>query len=271
MDEDGRLAYRLDRVDGRFVVLYSNGLQFTVAPQLPENHPDLVRVSSSKNLSESTKAHFLTNHIVPMIKAWKGATVLHSSSVHFQSGCIGFFGRSGAGKSTLANMLSLKHGFSFWSDDWFEIRMDKGKCVSTFYPSQTRLHPEHTIALKKSSFLDPNLKPVEEDEKLIFTPPSPSQEKKSNVWSLYELIPSEPEVMVHCDRLSPAAAFQSISLNIFRMDTRNREHMKREYTQIVQIVETIPIFRFYYPHHIGQMESSLQFIEDHIKESDHHP
>jgi hypothetical protein len=271
LDESGQLAYRMNRVDNRFVIQYSDKLQYSVAPQLPENHPDQVHVSCTPDIPESIKSHCFTNQILPMIKAWKGAVVLHSSSIQLQSCCVGFFGRSGAGKSTLANLLSLKPEFSFWSDDWFEILTDKGRCTSSFTPSQTRLNPDHTKALKRFRLLAPDLEPAMEEEKFIFPPSSPSLKKQSEIRSLYELIPSPPDVEIHCERLSPAKAFQSISLNIFRLDTRNKEHMKREYTQIVHIVESLPVYRFYYPHDLDQMEASLHFIERHIIDSAPHP
>ena len=271
MDEEGQLAYQLDRVDNRFIVRYSDDLQFSVAPHLPEDHPDLVRIDCRPGVCESFKSHCYANQILPMIKAWKGATVLHSSSVHVDTGCVGFFGRSGAGKSTLANMLSLKPGFSFWSDDWLEILLIDGKCLSKHSPSQTRLYAEHTVALKESGHMNPDLKHIQENEKLIFPPPSPATNQQSTISCLYELIPSEPNIHIQCERLNPAKAFQAISLNVFRLDTRNRDHMKREYFQVIRIVETIPVFRLYYPHHIDQMEASLQFLEHHIKQAVLHP
>ena len=271
LDEKGQLAYRLERVEDRFIVRYSDDLQFSVAPHLPENHPDLVRIDCRPNVSESFKTHCYSNQILPMIKAWKGATVLHSSSIQVDTGCVGFFGRSGAGKSTLANVLSHRSDISFWSDDWLEILFTNGTCLSRYSPSHTRLYAHHTDALRKSGHMKSDIQPIQEDEKWGFPPPSTAVEKETTVSRLYELIPSGPNVDVQCERLSASKAFQAISLNIFRSDTRNREHMKREYTQIIRIVESIPVFRFFYPHHIDQMEASLQLLERHIKHAVHHP
>ena len=270
LDENGQIAYQLDRVDDRFIVRYADDLKFNVAPHLPEDHPDLVRIHCRSNVCESLKVHYYSNQILPMIKAWKGATVLHSSSVHVESGCVGLFGRSGAGKSTLANMLCSKPGFSFWSDDWLEILLINETCHSKYSPSQTRLYADHTEALKESGHMNPDLQPIQENEKLIFPSPSTAVEQLPTVSGLYELIPSKSNVSIHCERLTFAKAFQAISLNIFRLDTQNQDHMKREYFQVIRILETIPVFRFYYPHHINQMEASLQFLESHIKQALHH-
>ena len=271
LDEFGQLAYKIERVNDRFVIHYSDDLRFNIAPHLPLDHPDLVRVDCPANVSQSIQAHYYSNHVVPMIKAWRGSTVLHSSSVHVHSGCVGFFGPSGAGKSTLANMLSLRPEFSFWSDDWLEIYLEEESFITPYFPGHTRLHPDHTNALKESFFLQPEMDAEQVEDKLLFTPPSPSHEQKSILRSLYELIPSEANVPIHCERLSSAEAFRAIIANIFRLDTRSREHMKREYQQTLRIVETIPVFRFHYPHHLEEMEASLHFIGHHINDSIHHP
>ncbi|MDA7617975.1 hypothetical protein N8703_01555 [Verrucomicrobia bacterium] len=266
-DARGCPFYRITRLSpSSYRVWFGVDRQFVISPQLPLDHPHIITWKAWPPKDKRLARHYQHNHIRPLIKSWKGALVLHASSVANQLGCFGFFGKSGVGKSTVAAHFSQKSSLESWGDDWLELIQTNSGFISMRNPSCTRLKPSHAIQLEKADlFTTIGKRPSATSDKFEYVPKQGKiSEKLKPLSALFFLNPTGEVESPSLQRMAPAHAFSSLCQHLFRLDTKNPAHLYREFHQLSELTQTVPVFNLSYPHSLKQLSSLRNLLEQHL-------
>ncbi len=197
-----------------------------------------------------------------MIKAWKGAMVLHASAVTINDQCWGFVGKSGAGKSTIAKRLSASKNFNHWCDDWLEIQVSAGDIKAVYNEFTTRLGSEHAEKLVANHMIPPlSLKKESVGNKLIIGErTSQKVNTKVSLGVIYEVVPHPSFSKTKIQRLTESEAFCCLSKHLYRLDTTNKQHFRREFEQLTNLIASTPVYRLNYSHSIPGLASITDLL-----------
>ena len=90
-------------------------------------------------LAPDLEQHLLLDHLLPLVIARRGSTVLHGAVVHWEGRAVVVCGPSGAGKSTLT-AYAWQHGWTVAGDDGAVVHPGNPPTVQATYPT-IRLTP----------------------------------------------------------------------------------------------------------------------------------
>ncbi|MDA7622506.1 hypothetical protein N8843_11155 [Verrucomicrobia bacterium] len=260
---NGSLHLTISKCGDEYVLEYEEGLSFRINPF--KTGRDAVHYLGRENSNPKYRnicEHLIKNQITPLLRAWNGSVVFHASAVIVRGLCWGFLGKSGAGKSTLAKSLSKHEYITHLSDDWLEARLADNQPKVLNNPFSTRLESSHAHALAKIQLIAPfDTSLAHFDGKLLLE----SDENLTNNLStqlglLCELIPCSPEKEPSLIKLNSLEAFRCISKHLYRLDTSSTEHLKKEFSQLTNLVQFLPVYRLHYPHSLADLKTLHQTL-----------
>ncbi|MCB2063018.1 MAG: hypothetical protein KDE25_06090 [Novosphingobium sp.] len=220
----------------------------TCAPY-PDTAPEMV---------EST----YNNQIVPLLRTWDGDLVLHASGVAIDGRAVGFFGISRRGKSTLATALA-RAGHPCITDDGLILLRAGSGFVAEPKAGPLRLLPDSEAALigAQSASLDRDTK-----ARITLTDEIRFQQEPVGLGSLYHLVDAGAE-HVSIARLDPGSAMDLALKQTFMLDTGDKARMSAHFDTVAFLAETVPIFSLDYPRDYGQLDSVMEAIVAHVRET----
>lgn len=224
------------------------GRTVTCTPS-PEASPDLV---------EGT----FRNQIGPLLRTWDGDLVLHASGVAIDDRAVGFFGISRRGKSTLATALARAGHPCITDDGLILMRTDTG-FVAEPKSGPLRLLPDSEAALvgTHAASLDRDTK-----ARITLTDDIRFQQVPVALKSLYHLVDEGAQGLA-INRLDSGAAMDAALKQTFMLDTGDKARMRAHFDGVAFLAETVPIFSLDYPRDYGQLDSVVEAIVAHVRET----